>query len=673
MLDAREQIERFQEFIESEYKKEIYQIKTTGMKALVIDFRDLAKFDHELSDALLEDPEEVAKAAEICLEKFDIQSKDIRVRFKELPKTQEIKIRNIRSEHINKFFYFDGIVRQSSDVRPQVTSAKFECPSCGNAITILQIDTQFKEPSRCSCGRRGRFRLLNKDLVDVQRLIVEESPETLEGGEQPKRLSVFLKEDLVEPKMERKTTPGSKIRVNGVIKEVAISLKSGVKSTRFDLMADANFIMPIEETFEELNINEEDINKIKEIANDKDVYQKLTNSIAPSIYGNDKIKEAILLQLMGGVKKETKEGTKTRGDMHILLIGDPGSGKSKSLEFVSKIAPKGRLVSGKGVSGVGLTASIVKDEFLRGWALEAGALVLSNGGFVFIDELDKIDPEDTAAMHQALEQQIITISKANVQATLKAETTVLGAANPKYGRFDPYQSVASQINLPPTLINRFDLIFPVRDIPSRERDDKIASHLLRLHQKPEDLKSEIPIDILRKYIAYVRQNIHPKLTNEAINEIKRFYVELRNKPSSGNEEDIKPIPISARQLEALVRLSEASAKVRLSEKVTKEDSKRAIELMKHCLMQVGFDYETGQIDIDRISSGIPASQRSRIFAVREIIRDLEEKVGKSVPMEEIISAAEEKGITVDQVEEVIERLKREGSLYEPKKGLISSI
>ncbi len=670
---ASEQIEKFKEFIDSNYQKQLNRAIKKGEKALVISFSDLSKFDHDLAEQLLDDPEETIKAAEISLESFDLpEDLPLKIRFTALPDSQKIKIRNIRSKNLNTLISIEGVIRQSSDVRPQVISAKFECPACGNTITILQIDTKFKEPTRCSCGRRGRFRLLSKDLVDVQRLIIEESPETLIGGEQPKRISVFLKEDLVEPKMEKSTTPGSKINVIGIIKEIPILLRSGVQSIRYDLIIDANHINPIEEAFADIDITEEDEEQIQELAKDPRIHERLINSIAPSIYGHEDIKEALILQLVGGVSKEREDGIKTRGDMHVLLIGDPGAGKSALLTFIAKIAPKGRLVSGKGVSSAGITASVVRDEFLKGWALEAGALVLSSGGCCVIDEMDKIHPEDTAAMHQAMEQQIITISKANIQATLKSETTILAAANPKLGRFDPYKMVAEQINMPPTLINRFDLIFPIKDIPSKEKDTKIASHVLNLQQKPSSLEFEISLNLLRKYIAYAKQKIKPKLTDSAIDEIKTFYVNLRNQGTS-TEDALRPIPITARQLEGLVRLAEASAKIRLSKKVTRSDAKRAIKLLKNCLMQVGFDQETGQIDIDRVSTTISASQRGKISLLRDIIEQLESRIGKTIPLEDVIAEAEEKGITEDKVEEIIDRMKREGLVFEPKTGFIQRI
>ena len=278
--------------------------------------------------------------------------------------------------------------------------------------------------------------------------------------------------------------------------------------------------------------------------------------------------------------------------------------------------------------------------------------------------------EDTSALHEAMEQQTVTITKANIQATLNARTTVLAAANPKLGRFDPYQPIAAQIDLPPTLINRFDLIFPFRDIPDKDKDTKIATQILERNLQVHE--PDISPDLLRKFIAFVKQNIFPKLTQGAVEEIKKFYVGLRNAPSSGDD-IVKPIPITARQLEALVRLAEGSARVRLSEKVTKSDARKAISVLKHCLMQVGFDYETGQLDIDRISTGIPASTINKILIIREIIKELEAKGKKTIPLEDILAEAAEKNLTESQVEEIIEKLKKEGEVYEPKRGWIARL
>ena len=224
---------------------------------------------------------------------------------------------------------------------------------------------------------------------------------------------------------------------------------------------------------------------------------------------------------------------------------------------------------------------------------------------------------------------------------------------------------------PSSLINRFDLIFPIKDIPEEIRDDRMAKHILTLHQRPDINEPEISTNLLRKYVAYARQKISPKLTDAALEEIKDFYLRMRK--SGGGEGGIKTIPISARQLEALVRLSEASARARLDERVTRKDAKKAIELLDYCLMQVGFDRETGKMDIDRIATGIPATQRSHILILKDIIGELEAKLGKTIPIDDVIAEAKNRGLDEDKVEEALERLKRSGDVYEPRRGFVSRI
>lgn len=652
------------------YKDQINKAVSKGKHSIVVDFFDLSKFDPDLAELLLEEPEEVIKAAEVAAEHFET-GRALRVRFKSFPESQKIPIRDIRSIHLDKFIAVEGIIRQSSNVRPQVISARFECPSCGNTITMLQNESKLKEPSRCTCGRRGKFRQLSKELVDAQKIVVEESAQTLEGGAEPKRLSIFLREDLVEPSMEKKTTPGRNVIVTGILKELPVPARDGGISVRFDIIMNANFIDPVEEDYSDIEITEEDEKLIMGLAKDKDIYNKLTNSIAPSIYGHRKIKEALVLQLMGGVRKTKTDGTIVRGDIHILLVGDPGAGKSALLSFIKGVAPKSRYIAGRSASGAGITATVVKDEFTKGWALEAGAIVLADKGILVLDEMDKMSKEDTSALHEGMEQQTITIAKASIQATLRAQTTVLAAANPKLGRFDPFAPIAKQIDLPPALINRFDLIFVVRDLPDKIKDERIAHHVL-MYQSDQGDDAEIAPQVMRKYISYIKQAVFPKLTKEAIDRIKNFYVGLRNSGSKGGEA-VRPIPISARQLEALVRLAEGSARIRLSDKISDGDVTRAIRLLKDCLLEVGFDPETGEIDIDRINSGITSSERNKIIRVRDLIYKLGGEGNKLVAIDEIINNAREQGISEQKVEEAIDKLKRQGDIFQPKANFIQKI
>ena len=673
-MEVDEQIKVFREFIEQNYYPQLLETVRKGDIFLILDFSELIKFNTEISEELLDKPEELLKAAELAVKEFDLPKKITKfaVRFKNLPPSQKIKISEIRSIHLEKLVWIEGIVRQKSDVRPHVAAAKFECPSCGNILNVLQLDKKYKEPSRCGCGRKGKFKEISKNLVDGQGLVLEESPDDLDGA-QPKRINVFLKDDLVSPITERKSSPGSRVKVLGWVTEIPITLRTGGQSTKFDLIVEANFVEPLNDDAINMKISAEDLEKIKTIAKDPQVIHKLANSLAPSIFGHDKIKEAVILQLAGGCRKIRPDGVITRGDMHMLFIGDPGSGKSQLLKRITKIAPKARFTSGKGATGAGLTASVVKDEFLGGWSLEAGTLVLANRGFAIIDEMDKMGKEDRSALHEALEQQTISIAKANIQATLRCETTVLAAANPKFGRFDPYDLVANQINLPPALINRFDLIFPVKDMPNREKDEVTASFILKFHKNPEQAIGEISTELMKKYFSYIRNNLNPKMTDEAINEIKDYYVSMRN---SGIADDggINSIPISARQLEALVRFSEASAKVRLGDQVVKEDARKAIELLDYCLNQIAKDSETGKIDIDRLGSKITATQRSSISLIKETIQSLESELGnKIIPVENIIESCQEKNIPQEKVEEALEKLRRSGDIFEPKRGFIQRL
>ena len=381
-MKPEQQIDHFFEFLNKKYHDQLLEQINKGELFLNVDFQDLSHEDMELAEDLLEAPEDVLKAGEMAVQKFELPTdiKKFHIRVFNLPEMQKIAVRDIRSKDLGKFIVLDGLIRQKSDVRPKLTSAKFECPACGNIITILQLEKKFKEPTMCPCGRKGKFKLIDKELVDAQGMMLEESPETLVGGEQPKRLNLFLKEDLVSPITDRKTNPGSKLKVTGWVKEIAKDLKTGAKSTGYDLILEVNHLETVEESFYDIDITEEEEKQIKALSKKKDIYEIFIRALAPTVYGYEAVKEALIFQLVGGSRKEMAGGVVTRGDIHVLLVGDPGAGKSQLLKRIGFIAPKGRYVSGKGASGAGLTASVVKDEFLGGWSLEAGALVLANNG-----------------------------------------------------------------------------------------------------------------------------------------------------------------------------------------------------------------------------------------------------------------------------------------------------
>lgn len=662
--------ERIEKFLELK-SKEINRIaeKYPDEKSLVIDYGELARYDHELAEELITNFDGVINIFEnVLTEKIrvslpeTVEEPRFHARFCNLPKERgyTVMIRNITSEYISKFISLEGLVNKISDVLPKVLIGRFYCNKCNEPHDEPQTTRFLREPLQCKNCRKREFRFSPEDSrwTDMQKLEIQEPLEMLKGGEQARRIEIWLEDDLVDL-----VTAGDKVIVTGLVRLLPPKFKGPV----YFKFIEANKIDGIEKEFEDIIITPEEEKQIKKLAKDPNIRSKIVNSIAPSIYGYNEVKEAIALQLFGGrPNKKLPDGTHVRPDIHILLIGDPGVAKSRILQYVNQIAPKSIYVTGKGTTGAGLTATAERDEFAEGaWTLKAGALVLASGGIVAIDEFDKMDKEDRSAMHEAMEQQTISIAKAGIVTKFKANTTVLAASNPKFSRFDSYKPLVEQFDIPPTLLSRFDLIFPIRDILDRERDTRIAEHMLKMHtvgDEMKDLEPEIPTELFRKYIAYSRKNIHPLLTNEATEKIKWFYVDLRGM----SKEAITATP---RQLEALVRLAEASAKMRLSDTVTVSDAERAIELTNFVLRSIAYDQATGEIDIDRIVTEHPRSTRERIRIIEEIIQNL---VGSSdeglAPFDEIISSAQAKNIDKFHAEQILNELKMKGVIYEPRHG-----
>ncbi len=662
-----EHVDLFEEFFRETYEDKLAKIQSQGDKAVVVDFNELERFNPDIADKTVEEPDRILEATEEALERLSVVETDLTVRFENLPDQHYVRIRDLRSDHLGKLTAVEGIVKRASEVRPEVISADFECSACGDIVTKRQDSTKLKSPYKCDCGNR-RFEEKDKDMVDVQLITVEEDPQRIKGSEQPQDISIYLRDDLVDPDFQKNITPGNQVVVNGILQEAPRKKDS----KRYDLYIESNYLKPVQREFEEIDISEEEEEEIHELSALDDIFERIVDSIAPSIHGHQRVKEAIALQMFGGVRKERPDGTKTRGDMHMLLIGEPGTGKSQLLKFAGELAPKGKYVVGKSATGAGITATVVKDDMTESWALEAGALVLANKGLATIDEIDKMSPEDRSSLHEAMEQQQISVSKANIQATLQCQTSILAAGNPKFGRFDPYQPIPEQINIGDTLLSRFDLIFPVRDIPDQDRDSKLAKHIMTMHTAPEDHTGSIEAELLRKYIAYAKKNCFPEWTEAAEKEVREFYVGIRNKGNDGDDGQ-KSVPMTARQLEALIRMSEACARAKMKDHIEVEEAQQAIDLLTYCLKQIGTDPETGEFDIDRIESGISGSERNRLQSVQKIITGLQGGNDDAVPIEDVLAEAEEMGISDEEANEVINRLKREGELFEPKNGYIQPI
>ncbi len=1237
-----------EQFLRENYLAELHNALNED-KAVVIDYSVFDKFDPVTADQLLEDPYNVLKAFREAAE--NIVQEKIHMRFRNLPESRNIRIRNLRAAHLNSLWTIDATIKAASEVKPQIYEAVFECPECSKKIPVPQETNILQKPGQCECGRRGDFPLIEKKLYDVRWLQGIE-PFEITTGEQPGEIAILLKEDLTTPRMQKKTDPGSRLTITGVLKDLPKRIK-GKLSTKMDVYIEANYVEPSEIEFEELEITPEDEKKILELAKDPNVYEKLKMSIAPGLWGFEEIKEAVVLQLFSGIAHRLPDGSRIRGNVHILLTGDPAVGKSVLLKLVTSLVPRGRYVSGSGVTGAGLctiydtlipletgaivkigdfvemyscylkkeregiwgaeidgpkvmslvqdslkikpvkithlwkitspskmikirtasgkeivvtennpmpvlvlakiqnpnnssalvllqekgtldwikagdlmegdsiacpksvvagsgifwdeimqleeidgqdfvyditvegehsfvangliihnTASVIKNEVIGSWVLEAGALILCNKGLIGIDEFDKMSRDDQIAMHEAMsvesyhgdtpvtlsngeikpirelvedifkenkgkirkgddcyfvklngpeifatdfhkimpknairvskhiapeffykitlqngkslvvtpshpcfvfngikfiekpaeeisngeffpivrtmpiagdeqgldinpaeifvrkynakhikvpvhnspqfckfigyvisegsheinrgkksgivftnskeallndfentahmlfglkpcvqkkpgrtmlryisaelknfveaiepsllensykkkipsvifrcrndkialmlramfdgdgsvfgrkdslyvtyttasetlasqlhelllrfsvaayirsiepagrtKQRIysvtitgsenlrnfvdgigfseprknekikeflrhksyrvtyseklpgdialcrikkvekienksekwvyditvpgevfvsngmvlhntVSIAKASIVATLPAQTAVLAGANPQYGRFDPFKSVAEQIQIPETLLSRFDLKFALKDKPDKATDAKLADHIISTRRFPQIAEPIIGRNLLRKYIAYAKHIQDMELTEEAAAALKDFYVDMRNRNVT---QETNTVSITLRQYEALIRLAEASAKIRLDTKVRMEDADRAIRLMKYSLTQLGYDYETGTIDIDRIEGGMPASKRKKISLVMEIIDTLQ-KESKEIALEDIRAEAENRGI--EGVDEVVARLLRDGAIFEPRAGFIRKV
>lgn len=1062
-------IDSFEEFYRTYYRNEIGELARkypNDQRSLYVSWDDLYRYDQSLAENVRTQPEQFRDYAEEALRLYDlpvdVSLGQAHVRVYDLPETTEI--RNIRAHHCGKLVSIRGIIRKATNVRPKIQQAAFECQRCGSLTRIPQTGGDFHPPHECQgCERQGPFRINfdQSEFVDAQKIRVQESPEGLRGGERPQNIDIHIEDDITG-----EVTAGDTVRVTGVL-HLDQQESQGEKSTMFDIYMDGVAVEIEDDRFEDMSISEEEKKQIISLSDEDDIYDQMVASMAPSIYGYDKEKLAIILQLFSGVTKNLPDGSRIRGDMHILLIGDPGTGKcvsgetsvrladgsrapirelvesrldaptpvddgvyqnsdfqlpsldsdgavsykrvtrvwkrtapermyrirtasgyeldvtpshplfvrsdgqfvpakaetlavgdsiavaenqdtpsepatdggtvassassvreetlgqselpsivtdrieaiavtesdeewvydlevegthnyltngvvshnSQLLQYVRNIAPRSVYTAGKGSSAAGITAAAVRDDFSEGqqWSLEAGALVLADQGVAAVDELDKMrcvtgetlvhsgqetvpirelthratsngeneevhengrtirgierdawtmaddgrivrrsieaihaydapeclheitlesgatltttadhpffvlengersetsaedlavddrvfvpdrtatdggigvrsdvsaeshpphesnsdisyrrvertrtiddhaydtvydltvdgthnfiangmvvhNSEDRSAMHEALEQQEISISKAGINATLKSRCSLLGAANPKYGRFDEYESIAEQIDLEPALISRFDIIFTVTDKPDPERDKELAQHIvntnyageLHTHRAEnsasnvsqeevdsvtEDVEPSIDGDLLRKYIAYAKRSCFPMMTEEAKDAIEDFYVDLRSQGTDGDS----PVPVTARKLEAFVRLAEASARVRLSDTVEKEDVDRILEVVKASLEDIGMDPETGEFDADVIETGTSKSQRDRIRNIKGIIAEVEGEHDDGAPIEEVLDRAKAAGMDHSKAEQEIEKLRRQGDVYEPSTGNLRTV
>jgi replicative DNA helicase Mcm len=669
LVDPQELLQDF--FKTEKYRQRISQLAVSGKTSIIVDFEDLYTFDQRLAEQLLERPDEYLKhadnAAYAQLQIEDPEYAEKRgkadVRITEL--LAPTHLRKLGSDHIMKLVMVEGIVVRSTPVRPMVMQGSFKCKGCGEITRINQSGEFLKAPFECpnpSCRRKGPFEFVQEEstFIDSQDLRMQERPEDLPPGQLPRTLHVKL----IGSEIVDVARPGDHASIVGVVRAFASTLPRVGKLRVFVLHVDANSIEVLGKEPETSLPSPEEEEKILELAEDPWIHRKIISSIAPSIYGYDHVKEAIMYLLFGGVPK-TLTDISIRGELNALLVGDPGTAKSQLLQYVARVAPRGLYTSGRGTTAAGLTAAVIREKG-GGMSLEAGALVLADKGIACIDEMDKMRLEDRVAIHEAMEQHTVSVAKGGIVATLNARTAILAAANPALGRYEPHRTVAENISLPVTILSRFDLIFILRDIPNKESDSKMAEHILQLHKKGlSPVEPPIPLDLLRKYISYSK-GIRPALTSDALKRLNDFYLAMRE----ASEAEGSPVAITARQLESLVRVSEARARVALRKEVLAEDAETAIAIMKRSLQEVGIDLSSYKIDIDIIMTGKPKSLRDRMQIILSTLMEMERETGiveKTALTNELETRYK---VPRNEAERLIGQLLREGTIYAPREGYL---
>jgi len=665
------------------YVEQIDQMMSKHSKYIVVDYNDLVLFPI-IESHFNKDPDQILDAfsraiKEILKERFpDYAEKikhDIRARIANFPVQRSL--RQINSEIITKMTSVSGMVVRSSEVKPLAKEVTYMCLDKHTSKFTLLDGMSLNTSVKCQTPNCKHTSLAiipeASRFIDFQILRLQELPEDLPPGQLPHYVNVSIKQDLVDY-----ARPGDRIVLTGIVRieQERISGVSKSESALYRLRMDGNNVEFIggkglkssrRTEREEISPDEEKI--VKSLAKNPDIYDRLIASFAPHIRGHALFKEAILLLIVGSTQRVLTDGTKIRGDINVFLVGDPGTAKSEMLKFCARIAPRGLYTSGRGSTAAGLTAAVVKDASGI-FMLEAGAVVLGDQGLVCIDEFDKMRPEDRSALHEVMEQQSASIAKGGIVATLNARTSILAAANPMFGKYDIFKNIYENVNLPIPLLTRFDLVFIVRDIPSQEKDRKIAQHIISQHGfSGTDTTSLIDIDILTKYLSYAKRG-EPALTKEAENLIMEFYLKMRN--ISGEDKE-NMITITPRQLEGLIRLATARARLLLKNKVEGEDADRAIYLFNEMLKNSGTDVNTGKVDIG-VLQGRPKSEVSKLQMFMEILRSLEGEPKSSVPEQEFVDElAKSDKFSEEEAREYIRRMIRDASIYESKPGHYNTV
>jgi replicative DNA helicase Mcm len=663
------------------YFDRINNMMASNSTYIGIDYIDLDKNKPDLTLLITDSPDDMFEAFEkavysILREIHYDYAEEIKDKIKVRIGNYSVQkgLREISADLINKLISVPGMVVRTSEIKPLAKKLAYACMNC-NTLNEAQLKgLTLKKPTRCNQCSEKELEMDPESsfFTDFQMVRIQELPEDLPAGQLPHYVEVTVMDDLVD-----RCRPGDRVLLTGIVRieqEQSLQLRTSLFKLRME-GTNIEYLAGIfgnkdqrsvdskdERILDRIFISKEDEKRILSIKDMPDAYDKLVASFAPHIYGHEVIKESILLLIVGSVTKKLADGSNRRGDINIFLVGDPGTAKSEMLKFAAKIAPRGLYTSGRGTTAAGLTAAVIRDKSGI-MMLEAGAVVLGDQGLVCIDEFDKIKSEDRSALHEVMEQQTCSVAKGGIVATLNARTSILSAANPKYGKYDPFRNITENVEpLPIPLLTRFDIIHVIRDSADTERDNRIASHILEIHRDIEHAaQSAIEIDLFRKYLAYAKQ-IEPKLTPEAIDILRKYYLQMRNVDSEGM------ITATPRQLEGLVRLATARARLLLKDSVDAADAERAIYLVSQMLETVGIDVNTGKVDLG-VLHGKPLSETSKLKTFTDVFNGLSGEDKNDVEEKNFVDELVKTGkFTEDEAKDFIRKAMQNGQIYERRAG-----
>jgi len=629
------------------------KLKKTKRGTFELDLEGMSETNPTLLERLIEMPI-------LTLKKIREKNKQIQdnpIILKNVPKSLNKSISELRAKDVGKLVNIQGTIKSISFPTSRVSFVKYSCSKCGTIYNVPQDGVKIREPrGACSCGSKT-YTEISRSIIDTQEMEIEEFSEGL-GARQPQTIRLLLEGNLVDTSMS-KVIVGNRLEVLGILENSPnyITNKEGDR-VLFDYLIRVISFTPKEGFDEEIELTDEDIKLIKEIASNTPL-TTLADNIAPNISGLDHIKKAAVLFMAKGVTKETFGGEKRRGFIHILVIGEGGLAKSTILQNIQKRHFNVRIADGKDATKAGIVASVVQNKNTGKWSFEAGELVLANEGILLLDEIDKLPQSDRQAMHRPMEQGEAVLSKASIKVTLQCNTGIFAAGNPKFGEFKNEGDILEQVDISPTLLSRFDLVFLLKDEIDNEVDRIKAKKILGVHSGDEYVM--ISPELFKKYIYYI-SNLKPKLSKEAAERIEEIYVTMREKSTKDGER--VGMPIGPRHLEGLIRLSEAHAKIRLSESVDLVDVEVAEDLFKHSLSDFGLNPDKGIMDLSSLTTTVKSSKRDRYLKVLAFLKEKAADTNEFIKRDIYSEVGKHFNLSYAEVDDIFSMLHREGDIYE---------